>query len=89
MREASLSVLVLFTFDVCPIPLSCIKPTYFTFLFQLCPYPSDDELQQGLQVSVDWNDYRQNELTATIGVVKGKRIMRDIVLRGSAVQDTC
>lgn len=55
----------------------------------LCPYPSDDELQQGLQVSVDWNDYRQNELTSTMSVLKGKRLMRDLVLGGSVAQDTC
>ena len=34
--------------------------------YQLCPYPSDESLQESLQVSVDWLAHRKCELSSTI-----------------------
>ena len=74
-------------FLIAPFPDLCLLvPFYY---FQLCPYPSDDELQQGLQVSVDWQDFRRNELSSTMNAVKGKKLMRDVIMGGPTLQDSC
>ncbi|XP_052779563.1 uncharacterized protein LOC128216902 [Mya arenaria] len=43
----------------------------------LCPYPSDDSLQESLQVSVDWDAHRKYELTDTVSHVRSGRLDRD------------
>lgn len=43
----------------------------------LCPYPSDNDLQDSLQVSVDWDEHRRCELTNTLGKVRNQRFERD------------
>ncbi|KAL4227118.1 hypothetical protein ACF0H5_015091 [Mactra antiquata] len=44
----------------------------------LSPYPSDETLQDNLQVSVDWNEHRRCELTDTMDVVGKNRTLRDL-----------
>ncbi|KAK7102621.1 uncharacterized protein [Littorina saxatilis] len=41
----------------------------------LCPYPSEEEIQTKLQTSVDWASYRQSALADTI---KGMRLRRSV-----------
>ena len=47
------------------------------FLCQICPYPSDDNLQDSLQLSVDWNEHRRCELSDTVKRVRQQRIIRE------------
>ncbi|XP_052260754.1 uncharacterized protein LOC127864903 [Dreissena polymorpha] len=42
----------------------------------LCPYPSDDNLQESLQISVDWNAHRKSELEHTMGQVHTDRFLK-------------
>ncbi|KAK3608338.1 hypothetical protein CHS0354_030793 [Potamilus streckersoni] len=43
---------------------------------ELCPYPTDEELQEGLQVSVDWKAYRKSELSSTMKSLSVRKDMR-------------
>nr|KAG5711428.1 hypothetical protein BaRGS_025855 [Batillaria attramentaria] len=42
----------------------------------LCPYPSEEELQTRLQTSVDWNAYRQTTLADTLKSVRMRKQIR-------------
>ncbi|XP_045165308.2 uncharacterized protein LOC123529153 [Mercenaria mercenaria] len=43
----------------------------------ICPYPSDEHLQDSLQLSVDWNEHRRCELSDTVKKVRELSIIRD------------
>ncbi|KAK3602069.1 hypothetical protein CHS0354_008024 [Potamilus streckersoni] len=43
---------------------------------ELCPYPSDEEMQRGLQISVDWKAFRKLTLSSTLQRVEERKHMR-------------
>lgn len=47
------------------------------FTFQLCPYPSEDEMQNRLQNTVDWKAYRTGIMLKTIKTIKPKRPVKE------------
>jgi hypothetical protein len=49
------------------------------FTFQLCPYPSEDEMQNRLQNTVDWKAYRTGIMLKTIKTIKPKRPVKESV----------
>lgn len=56
------------------IPIKCMV-CFFTF--QLCPYPSEDEMQNRLQNTVDWKAYRTGIMLKTIKTIKPKRPVKE------------
>lgn len=42
----------------------------------ICPYPSDDDLQDSLQLNVDWNEHRRCELVDTVQRVRSQTFIR-------------
>ncbi|KAK3101166.1 hypothetical protein FSP39_001449 [Pinctada imbricata] len=44
---------------------------------ELCPYPSEDEMQQKLQSSVDWDAYRNSTMTTTLNFLESRRKLRE------------
>ncbi|KAL3853502.1 hypothetical protein ACJMK2_017038 [Sinanodonta woodiana] len=54
---------------------------------ELCPYPTDEELQEGLQVSVDWKAYRKSELSSTMKSLSVRKDMRTSAT-GKKVQES-
>ncbi|XP_052781786.1 uncharacterized protein LOC128218217 isoform X2 [Mya arenaria] len=53
---------------------------------ELCPYPSDEELQARLQVSVDWHHFRKATLCRSVEAVTARRQMKHS-LKGTKVQE--
>ncbi|XP_060069572.1 uncharacterized protein LOC132549641 [Ylistrum balloti] len=43
---------------------------------ELCPYPTDEEMQNKLQQNVDWSAYRTETMTQTLDHIKTKREQR-------------
>ncbi|XP_062610411.1 uncharacterized protein LOC134272175 isoform X1 [Saccostrea cucullata] len=43
---------------------------------ELCPYPTDDDLQTRLQQSVDWDAYRSNTMSNTLKYLETRRQLR-------------
>ena len=53
---------------------------------KVCPFPTDEELQKGLQLSVDWKAYRKSTLNHSLENLSLRRLMRHGV-RGTKVQE--
>lgn len=47
--------------------------------FQLCPYPSEEEMQSRLQNTVDWESYRSDIMLQTVNTVKPKRPTKQVI----------
>ena len=45
-------------------------------IVQLCPYPTEEELQMRLQTSVDWDAYRQTTLADTLKSMRMRKEVR-------------
>ncbi|GFS25789.1 cyclic nucleotide-binding domain-containing protein 2-like [Elysia marginata] len=46
---------------------------YRQLRMDLCPYPTEEELQKGLKVSVDWQAYKGITLANTLSFVKKRK----------------
>ncbi|KAL4227119.1 hypothetical protein ACF0H5_015092 [Mactra antiquata] len=53
---------------------------------ELCPYPTEEELQERLQVSVDWQAYKKIMMLESMENVSNKRLMR-AALKGTKTQE--
>ncbi|KAK3762835.1 hypothetical protein RRG08_040529 [Elysia crispata] len=47
---------------------------YTQLRLDLCPYPTEEELQKGLKVSVDWQAYKGITLANTLSFVRKRRV---------------
>ena len=56
-------------------------------MFQLCPYPTEEELQERLQVSVDWQEYKKTTLIQSLAHVTSRKLMRH-ALKGTKTQES-
>ncbi|CAC5410324.1 unnamed protein product [Mytilus coruscus] len=46
---------------------------------ELCPYPSEEEMQSRLQNTVDWEAYRSDIMLQTVNTVKPKRPTKQVI----------
>ena len=85
-----LRISCLFIFFIFSFRMGSDKNAFYVYnndiLFQLCPFPSDEELQQGLQLSVDWNAFRKLTLDTSLKRLTQRRQMRND-LRGTKVME--